>query len=256
VRLTDDLSLAHGASYMRRWHRSSTNTGGLIVHKGCHDLDLICWLLDTQPVKVASFGGFELFARPAPASHCSVCPERGVCPYVDTGAYEARTPAEAADPTAFGLDRCVYGSDVDIVDNQVVAFELSGGARGTYALAMRNPGRSERRIALVGEHGRLDGVFERGVYDVTTSDGAAPVHRGPPGDEASGHGGGDVGALKGFLKACHEPWRWSPEEAAEVLRGLVFALAAEQARLDGGVVSVGPDLAILTQGRVEAHLGP
>ncbi len=253
IRLTDDLSLVHGASYMRRWHRSSAHSGGLLVHKGCHDLDMVCWLLDTQPVRIASFGGRELFDRPAPAGHCSVCPERGACPYADTGAYEARTPAEAADPTAFDLDRCVYGAQ--IVDNQIVAFELAGGARGTYALAMRNPGRSERRIAILGERGRLDGVFERGVYDLAI-DGRPARRREPAAGEGAGHGGGDAGALNGFLDACRDGRRWSPAEAAESLRGLVFALAAEQARRAGAVVSVTPGLAILTTGPVEAHLGP
>ena len=128
VRLTDDLGVVHGASFMRRWHRKAANSGGLIVHKGCHDLDMVCWLLDDRPARVASFGGAELFARPAPAPFCSVCPERDVCPYVDTGAFEARTPAQKADPTAFGLDICVFGEGHDIVDNQVVAFEMAGGS--------------------------------------------------------------------------------------------------------------------------------
>ncbi|MGI9170317.1 MAG: Gfo/Idh/MocA family protein, partial [Caulobacteraceae bacterium] len=33
LRLTDDLGVEHGASFMRRWHRRSANSGGLMVHK-------------------------------------------------------------------------------------------------------------------------------------------------------------------------------------------------------------------------------
>jgi predicted dehydrogenase len=244
LRLTDDLGVFHGASFMRRWHRKRANSGGLIVHKGCHDLDLVCWLLDDQPARVASFGGNRGFARPAPAPFCSVCPERPGCPYADTGAYEARGPAQAADPTAFGLDICVFGEGHDIVDNQVVAFEMAGGARGVFSLGMHNPRGSRRTLSILGEAGRLDGVFDAGEFTVSTNDGAPDqvwsVKKAARG--TGGHGGGDIRALIAFLDACLG--RAPPEVAdpADAVRGLAFALAAEQARLGGEVVRVGADL--------------
>ncbi len=243
IRLTDDLGVVHGASYMRRWHRKSSNSGGLMVHKGCHDLDLICWLLDTRPTRVASFGGARIFARPPPAPFCSACPERPLCPYQDTGAYEARTPAEAADPTAFGLDACVFTPEPEIVDNQVVAFELANGARGSFSLAMQNPHGSERTLSVLGENGRLDGNFDRGKFEVFTNDGAANRRWSAKGASRSGHGGGDEGCLRAFLEACLG--RAAPElrTAADALRGLVFALAAEEARRRGVMVEVEADLA-------------
>ena len=41
-----------------------------------------------------------------------------------------------ADPTAYGLDRCVFREDKDIIDNQVVSFVLDNGVRGNFYLAM------------------------------------------------------------------------------------------------------------------------
>jgi predicted dehydrogenase len=242
LRLTDDLGVVHGASFMRRWHRLAAHSGGLMVHKGCHDLDLVCWLTNSQPARVASFGGAELFARPAPAPFCSVCPERGFCPYVDKGAYEARTPAQAADPTAFGLDICVFGAGHDIVDNQVVAFELANGARGSFNLGMQNPHGSRRTLSVVGENGRLDGVFDAGEFTVFTNDGAPSFAWSAKGVPAGGHRGGDAGALRVFLDAC--AGRAPPEvtDPADALRGLVFALAAEKSRRRGRVVRVRKDL--------------
>ena len=243
VRLTDDLGVVHGASFMRRWHRKAASSGGLIVHKGCHDLDLICWLLDDRPARVASFGGAELFARPAPAPFCSVCPERGFCPYVDTGRFEARTEAQKADPTAFGLDICVFGEGHDIVDSQVVAFEMAGGSRGVFSLGMQNPLGSQRTVSILGAKGRLDGVFERGEFTVFTNDGAPSLTWSTKGAGTGGHGGGDARTLVAFLEACLG--RAPPEvtDPVDAIRGLVFALAAEQARLRGAVVEVDKDLA-------------
>lgn len=238
IRLTDDLGVVHGASYMRRWHRRSAHSGGLMVHKGCHDLDLICWLLDTRPTRVASFGGARIFARPPPAPFCSACPERPHCPYQDTGAYEARTPAEAADPTAFGLDACVFTPEPEIVDNQVVAFELASGARGSFSLAMRNPHGSERTLSVLGENGRLDGNFDQGKFEVATNDGAARRRWSAKGASRSGHGGADEGALRAFLEACLGRVAPQPMTPDDALRGLVFALAAEDSRRRSVAVEV------------------
>ena len=86
--------------------------------------------------------GQGTFAQPAPARFCSVCDRSDSCPYVDNALHERRSAAEMNDPTAFGLDRCVFDPEKDIVDHQVVSFELDNGTRGTFTLAMQGPIRS------------------------------------------------------------------------------------------------------------------
>src|SRR5262249_39969610 len=157
-------------SFMRRWHASSQLSGGLLVHKACHDLDLICWLLDARPRTVASFGGLTTFGRPAPAPFCSGCALSRECPYVDTALHERRAPDEAANPTAYGLDRCVFHADKDIVDNQVVAFLLDNEVRGSFHLSAQGARRNERRISLIGDGGILEGGFEDGRFTVHLAD--------------------------------------------------------------------------------------
>jgi predicted dehydrogenase len=235
--LSEQLSVLHGASFMRRWHARSDNSGGLLVHKACHDLDILCWILDARPLSVSSFGGLDTFHAVPPARFCSRCDRRQTCPYIDKGLFERRTAAERADPTAFGLDRCVYRTDKDIVDNQVVAYVLDNGTRGTFTLSMQAPHRSERRIVLIGDHGRLEGVFEDGRYAITFTDSArTPFVWQRPAGRAGGHGGGDRAAMTHFLRACAgmSPPPISTREDA--MRGLLFALAAEQARKREAVV--------------------
>jgi predicted dehydrogenase len=236
--ISEQLDVMHGASFMRRWHAQSANSGGLMVHKGCHDLDLICWLLETRPRLVASFGGVATFSGPAPAKFCSQCSERTTCAYVDDGRHESRTREEWTDPTAFGLDRCVFRDDKDIVDNQVVAFELVSGVRGSYHLAVQGP-RTERRITLIGDAARLDGIFEDGRFTIDFS----PCDREPTswsagGADAGPHGGGDPRLIHDFLNACAGREPASGGTAEEIIAGLVFAEAAETARKTGGVVAL------------------
>jgi predicted dehydrogenase len=229
--LSEQLDLYHGASFMRRWHADSANSGGLIVHKACHDLDIICWILDAKPRLVGSLGGLDTFIEPAPAPFCSRCARNRECLYVDKALHERRTVKESADPTAYGLDRCVFHPDKDIIDNQVVSFLLDTGTRGSFHLSMQGPVRSERRITLVGDRGTLDGTFEDGQFTVAFTDAERePFHWSAEGHSTGGHGGGDRVTMFDFLDACAGRSPPPIESVEETLRGLVFALAAEQAR--------------------------
>lgn len=236
--LSDQLEVLHGASFMRRWHAQSAHSGGLIVHKSCHDLDLVCWLLDSRPRRISSFGGLDTFRGPPPAPFCSQCAVRDSCAFVDNGMHERRTAAERGEPTAFGLDRCVYRTDKDIVDNQVVSFELESGVRGTFYLAMQGPQRNERRITLIGDDGRLDGTFEEGRFTVTYTDASRESLEWSAPSSRDGHGGGDYGIIAQFLNACTGRVPPPIRSIASAMTGLVFALAAENARKTRSLVTL------------------
>ncbi|WP_170303825.1 Gfo/Idh/MocA family protein [Reyranella soli] len=239
ISLSEQLSVAHGASFLRRWHADADPSGSLIVHKSCHDLDLVCWLLDSRPRVVGSLGGSSTFHRPAPSPFCSQCAVRASCPYVDVGLHENRTEAERADPTAYGLDRCVFRLDDPIVDNQVVSFELESGTRGTYYLAMQGPVRSERRITLIGDAARLDGVFEDGRFTVAyTEPDRQPLVWSTKGPKLSGHGGGDIASVTSFFNACVERSPSPIKTAQDALAGLVFAASAERSRTSHQMVTL------------------
>jgi len=240
--LSEQLDVRHGASFMRRWHAQSAFSGGLMVHKGCHDLDIICWLLDAQPRVVSSFGGVSTFAGPPPAPFCSQCERRATCLHADIALHERRSSAEAADPSAYGLDICAYRDDKDIVDNQVVSFELDSGVRGTFHLSMQGPVRSERRIMLVGDDASLDGVFEDGRFTVTFTDPRQPPFKWSAGERSrGGHGGGDRIAVFEFLNACAGRSPAPVSSSRDAIRGLAFALAAERARTSGTIVHLDSD---------------
>jgi len=241
VSLREQLGVEHGASFMRRWHRLPSKSGGLIVHKGCHDLDLACWLLGTVPRSAASFGGRDTFRRPAPAAFCSACPEQRTCAFVDTGAYEYRSAAEQVDPAAFGLNRCVFSEEDGIVDNQTVAFELANGVRGTFQLNVQGPSGSRREILIIGDDGRLSGSFEEGRFTIEFNDGRETVEWSADGIDQSGHGDGDRRSIIAFLDACRGR-RTLALTVADALAGLALALAAEESRLNGYVARIDPSV--------------
>jgi predicted dehydrogenase len=241
IEMSEQLGVLHGASFMRRWHHASARSGGLMNHKGCHDLDLACWLAGALPARIASFGGRDIFARAAPAEYCSQCPERSQCPYADTGLYEFRTDEQIANPTAFGLDRCVYSPEADLVDNQVVMFEFENGLRGAFTLTMQGPESAGRRITIVGDRGRLSGHFERGRFRIEFNDGREPQVWDARGGDSGGHGGGDPHMLAMFLEQCRG-LRAPTLTPTDALAGFSLAMAAEEARREGTVVHLSPTI--------------
>jgi predicted dehydrogenase len=82
----EQLHRPHGAAFMRRFYRRSEQSGGLMNHKCCHDLDILLWVAGHQHrvSRISSFGGCNVL-RPdrQPATHCHKCPSAiyEACPY-------------------------------------------------------------------------------------------------------------------------------------------------------------------------------
>ena len=51
----------HGAFFMRDWRRMEGNSGGFMLEKCCHDLDIYNMVTGSRPSRVASFGGRKSF---------------------------------------------------------------------------------------------------------------------------------------------------------------------------------------------------
>ncbi|HIT75390.1 MAG TPA: Gfo/Idh/MocA family oxidoreductase, partial [Candidatus Avipropionibacterium avicola] len=66
VLLEYHVDTSHGSSYFVRWNRTKAASGGLTLHKSTHHLDLIGWLIDDEPVRVAASGGRFFYGPDSP----------------------------------------------------------------------------------------------------------------------------------------------------------------------------------------------
>ena len=254
------LHQAH--SYVRGpWRREET-ASFMLLAKSCHDLDWLQYVVGRPIRRVSSFGGLAHFRpehRPAGAAdRCLDCPVEPACPYSAVRFYTRclaeRGPgwpldAVVDDYTEADLlaalrsgpyGRCVYGTDNDVVDHQVVAMEFDGGATGTFTMTGFNAG-GHRRTRLFGTHGELDGDGETvRVFDFLTQR-TEVLSASPPGDPTAGggHGGGDWGLMDAFVGAVatgdRSLVRSGPRES---LSAHLAVFAAERARHAGAVVTV------------------
>lgn len=249
------LHMAH--SYVRgNWARAG-DACPMILAKCCHDLDILLWNLALPVERVSSFGSLMHF-RPerAPAGATARCTDD--CPAAEECAYDARRayldPSVAGWPVTAITDdlspparlaalregpygKCVYHAGNDVVDHQVVSFELAGGA--TAVLVMQGHTAEEgRSMRYDGTRGTLTGTFTYagGVIEIDDfrSGGRTRLEIDPT---KSGHGGGDFGLIRAFVRTIRSGER-PLHHGREALESHVLAHAAEAARTSGAVVSM------------------
>ena len=137
--------------------------------------------------------------------------------------------------------RCVYRCDNDVVDHQIVNMTFESGISAVLVMHghSHREGRTMRydgtRATLRG-HFYLNGDHEIQIHNHLT--GKVEVIRPTAGlAPASGHGGGDVGLMAGFVHAVRNPAH-ALTTARESLESHLMAFAAEEARVSGSIVSM------------------
>jgi Predicted dehydrogenases and related proteins len=144
----ETLDFNHGGYIHGNWRRHRRFAGTHLLEKCCHDFDLVNWLLESVPVRAASFGGRDVFtpANKHLADEVAPAPD-GRAPYL------AWVDPERVDP---------FSDGASIVDNQVAILEYANGVRATFHTNCHAALR-ERRIYLLGTRGaiRADAITGR-----------------------------------------------------------------------------------------------
>ncbi len=191
----DELVMPGISSVITRspWRRFAEQSGGSMMEKSSHDMDLMNWFAGGRPETVSSFGGSLLY-RPNPSlpESCSDCPAQASCLYYKKPAFsEAAGDAVLQNSLDRDLNRCIYNIDKDVYDNQVVSIQYSNGILVNFTLAFNCIGeRGGRNIHIIGTKGRIWGNIDSNLIGIhenlsnQTESIAVPIVNG-------GHNGAD-----------------------------------------------------------------
>ncbi len=253
IQHNENVSFWHQAhSYVRGNWGNSRRSSPMILAKSCHDLDLLLWFAGTDPVKIASFGSLSYFtAANAPSGapdHCmDGCPSADTCPYYAPKVYLA-APDWMKLPVANDMSdasllralargpygRCVFRSDNDVVDHQVVAIEFADGLTAAFTMTGFTH-ENTRTIKLMGTRGEIRGHMDKNVLEVYTFGNDDPKVIATQNPDY-GHGGGDYGIMKAFVGLVGSGLNRDVADAGQSVTAHLIAFAAEQARVTGTTV--------------------
>ncbi|KAI0722833.1 streptomycin biosynthesis protein StrI [Earliella scabrosa] len=247
-------------SYVRgNWAREADSCFSLMT-KSCHDLDIMChWLHPGGPTRVSSFGSLQHFrkdkkpAQARDAKRCLDCAHERDCAYSAKKVYlepvqqgklgwpadvlvdgipDIESITDALKTGPYG--RCVYECDNDVCDNQVVSLEFSNGATASFTMVAHTQLICDRQTRLHFAFGELVGdMYSFTVTDFRTRKTTAHT----PKNEGGGHGGGDLGLIRTFVKAVATGRQdLLGTDVTDVLRSHLAVFAAEKSRREGVVV--------------------
>ncbi len=258
VEHSENVAYWHQAHSFVRGNWSNTQRAhAMIMAKSCHDMDILTWLIGKRCQKISSFGSLTYFCeKNAPkgaTSYClDGCPARYTCAfyaprlYTDESKWQTRAIRKAVttDETHEGLmkalakspyGRCVFRCDNDVVDHQVVQAEFEDEV--TLSFTMTAFTYDETRVTRVlGTKGELVGNSAKNhmeYRDFLTG----TLHQVDLNVSDVGHGGGDHGIVRDFIRSIQEGLA-TKSNAHASLQSHLMAFAAEKSRRTGAVISL------------------
>lgn len=255
VSMVENVASWHFAhSFVRGNWGVVEKSGPLILTKCCHDMDLVCWLMDSTPVRVNSNGDRLLFhagnaPEGAPARCTDGCPVGETCPFnaeklyggefsewpVSVISFDRSQEARRAALRTGPYGRCVFLCDNTAVDEHLVSGTFANGVLFDFAVRAHTV-YPFRTIRVLGSEGELNGHAEKG--DIRIQRFQAANWQDPEAttitinqDECGSHMGGDAAGLKHFVECLRKGDRATLARGLRIaLEGHLLSFAAEEAR--------------------------
>lgn len=145
IEASEHIAPEHGAFFMRDWRRNAAYSGGFMLEKCCHDLDLYQGVIGSRPSRVASFGSRKTF--------------------VSNNKALENAPVYHERESRWGGVDTVFGGDSQLIDNQVALIEYADGTNLCFHTNLNVPD-EYRHFSVMGTHGMAEGDFVRNFYRV------------------------------------------------------------------------------------------
>ncbi len=213
----ENITPAHGGYIMTNWRRLTKYAGPHILEKCCHDIDLLNWLVDSLPSKIAAFGDLDFFV-PENEHYMNEYPEGTFSAWEDP--HRVKTPFTAGN---------------DLKDNQVAILRYRNGVKVQFQATMSNA-IPERRMYF----SCSEGTMEVELYSSTLKyrrigeEETKVIFYG-----ADGHGGGDAFIMK-ELYDCMVNGTEPKSSGNEGLESAVTALGIDAAMTEEKIIDMEP----------------
>ncbi len=215
------------------WRRSEARSGGALLEKCCHDLDIFNWIMGRMPVSVHSFGSSTAFPKnPDAGPRCRDCRITANCPYyfnINDYSLEAQKAHEWGFLVTW-TDTCLYDGGAEICDHQVVSFEYADGALLNFTMTF-NSDIHTRTTRIVGTNGHVQG--DTHTKEISMGSLKPSAHEKLTiADDGSGHDGGDGEICRSFIQSMTDPTYKPSATIEDGFHSAMVAFAADRSRLE------------------------
>jgi predicted dehydrogenase len=227
-------------NYFHNWMSRRRMSGGLLLQKGSHDIDLINWISGATPIRVSCFAGLDHFGGDAdPSLHCRECEKVDTCLDSWTRKNPQEPFLEGKRPYVAAGARCAYSREIDVFDNHLVNILYDSGMKASYNECHFTP-ISRRHFVFIGELGQVTADSLDNTTTLIRREHPEPEVFGVSLDEG-GHGGGDTG-LMGDLRRCLLEGAAPVADATAGFLSILVAEAGERSAIEGRIVDLSEPL--------------
>lgn len=262
IQQNENVGFWHQAhSFVRGPWSNSIESSPMILAKCCHDTDIMLYLLDKKCKKVSSFGELSFFKKnncpQGESDRClDNCPVENGCPYSAKKLYldnknesrswlaqaicnnpENKGEVEAAlQNSSYGM--CVFLSNNDVVDHQVVTMEFEDGVTGVLIMSAFSKD-CTRTIRIMGSQGEIEADLEDNSIKIKQflTDKEIVLNPEQRADN-SGHSGGDGGIMEDFIKSINGNGSYNTSIIDNSLESHMICFAAEESRIEGKTINL------------------
>ncbi len=277
IQATEHVSYHHMAvGFIRgKWNKTDYCGSTMLMAKSCHDLDLIAWMkAGIYPRSVSSFGSnFQFEPENAPKGAGTRCLTDCPIEIEETCLYSARKhyidhpnrwsfyvwdsleaieeptiedKIESLKTSPYG--RCVWKTDMTVVDHQSVIVEFTDGSTATLNM-IGGSSKPSRSIHIIGTEGEIQGCLEDSRFVIRHID-PRPGHEyaetvidlnvtGDMTGTHGGHAGGDERLVVDFLNYLRgEPHSLSTTDLETSISGHLIGFCANKAAAEKRVIEI------------------
>lgn len=255
-------------SFVRGNWRKESESSPMLLQKSCHDMDIILYLTGKNPVEISSFGTLKYFTQDnKPKESADRCLN---CEFIDSCIYSVKdfyttfpgygwrdlvdityTEKGLEDALRNGnYGKCVWSSDNDVCDHQTVNILMEDDVTVSFTLSAFTS-EIKRDFRITGTKGEVvadelkENIEVKIFGDNLTEDSIGKASKyvsinrydnGEGGD--AGHGGGDYGLVKSFVKGIKGDREKIVSGSKESVMSHIMCFAAEYGRKNNVVVNI------------------
>ena len=217
------------------WRRFKKTSGGSLLEKCCHDVDMLTWMAGSRPARLSAMAGVKTF-RPNPElpGRCDECRIQSECVYyLPPSTYNHPDQIRKSDDGVlyqFVRDNsaCIYNNGHDIYDHYNVQIQYENGVIGNLLLDFACSGKSVGRwLKVIGTRGVIHGKLEENrihLHDKRT-DREETVELKL---DDSGHAGANDNHALAFARMLHDKDFAPPAGVEAGYLSAMLCFAAEQ----------------------------